>query len=375
MQSFSAKKRICGLPDKGFFRNRIPPFYSGLLLLCALNAFTDSLQVSLQNADTSDQVVTYVVKDGDTFWDLAFEFTGDPFEWPFLWEGNPHIKNPDLIYPGDRLLISGALNKDNITITNDSASEESRKNRHRQVSSKYCLTEDSPDIKGKFYLGSHFFSSVPFLWTKKDSLGNTYPGDAVVEKPHQKESYQLFDIISIRPCKGVNFVPGDTVDLYSSIRFVRFRNSIANLVKKNGKAIVNKVEDRKISARLIEMSEVIRGGERAAKIDNATLKGVYKFSKAEKPVNAEVFERVETSASPFLFQTLIIDKGETEGIRVGDVFAVYHKEKGKSAKYCMTGYAAHVNSISSSLIITSISNNTVSAKDSVALILRSTPSQ
>lgn len=375
MQSFSAKNSTSGLSDRHSFRNRKHLFCSALLLLFALNAFTDSLQVSPQNTDASDQVVTYVVKDGDTFWDLAFEFTGDPFEWPFLWEGNPHIKNPHLIYPGDQLLISGTLDHDNTTTTNDLASEKSRQTRHSQVSSRYSLTEDSSDIKGKFLLSSHFFSSVPFLWTKKDSSGNMYPGDAVVEKPHEKGSYQLFDIISIRPGKGENFIPGDTIDLFASIRFVRFRNSIANLVKRNGKAVVDKVEDRKLSARLIEMSEVIRGGERAVKPDNTALKGVYKFSQPEKPVSAEVFERVETSASPFLFQTLIIDKGETEGVRVGDVFAVYHKEKGKSARYCMTGYAAHVNSISSSLIIVSISNNTVSPKDSVALILRSIPEQ
>ena len=375
MQSFSVRNSTSGLPDRHSFRNRIQRFSSGLLLLFALNAFADSLQIPLQNSEASDQVVTYIVKDGDTFWDLAFEFTGDPFEWPFLWEGNPHIKNPHLIYPGDQLLISGASGQDHISTVNDSASEGSRQTTNRQVSSKYSLTEDSSGIKGKFLLSSHFFSSVPFLWTKKDSSGNIYPGNAIVEKPQKKGSYQLFDIISIRPGKGVNFIPGDTIDLFVSINFVRFRGSVANLVKRNGKAVVNKVEDRKISARLMEMSEVIRGGERATKYDNVALKGVYKFSQPEKPVEAEVFERVESSASPFLFQTLIIDKGETEGIRVGDIFAVYHKEKGKSAQYCMTGYAAHVNSFSSSLIIVSISNNTVSPKDSVALILRSVPEQ
>lgn len=375
MQSFSAKNSSSGLAYRHPFRTRIHLFCSGFLLLCSLNASTDTLQVPLQNAETSDQVVTYVVRDGDTFWDLAFEFTGDPFEWPFIWEGNPHIKNPHLIYPGDQLLISGTSEEDSATTVTDSGSGKNRQTIRNEASSGYSLTEASSGIKGKFLLSSHFFSSVPFLWTKRDSSGNMYPGNAVVEKPCKKGSYQLFDIISIRLGKGATYAPGDTIDLFASIRFVRFRNSVANLVKKNGKAVVKEVEDRKVSAMLIEMSEVIRGGERAAKSGNAALKGVYKFSQPENPVKAEVFERVESSASPFLFQTLIIDKGETEGVRVGDVFAVYHKEKGKGAQYCMTGYAAHVNSTSSSLIIVSISNNTVSPKDSAALILRSAPAQ
>ncbi len=373
MQSFSAKNSSSGLLNSHRFPKRIDLFCSALLLLYAFNAFTDSLQMPLQNTDASDQVVTYVVKDGDTFWDLAFEFTGDPFEWPFLWEGNSHIKNPHLIYPGDQLLISGASNEDGTTTVNDSAlSGEKKQNRHMQ---KTSVTEDLSGIKGKFLLSSHFFSSVPFLWTKTDSSGNRYPGNSVVEKPHMKGSYQLYDIVNIRIGKGDAFVPGDTIDLFTSIRFVRFRNSIANLVKKNGKAVVYKMESGKLSARIIEMSEVIRGGERAAKSGSIELKGVYQFNQPENPVTAQIFERVESTASPFLFQTLILDKGEADGVRIGDVFAIYHKEKGSEAQYCMTGYAAHVNSISTSLVIVSISSNTVSPKDSASLILRSTPVQ
>lgn len=373
MQSFSANNSSSGMSDRHPFpdRTRIHLFSVILLISCVFSASTDSLQVPIQNTESSDQVVTYVVKDGDTFWDLAFEFTGDPFEWPFLWKENPHIKNPHLIYPGDQLLISGSSAKDSNTIVNDS----SGKTIYKEASSRYSLTEASSGIKGKFLLSSHLFSSVPFLWTKKDPSGNMYPGNAVVEKPHKKGSYQLFDIISIRPEKGETFVSGDTIDLFASIRFVRFRGTIGNLVKKNGKAVVYKVEDRKIYARLIEMSEVIRGGERAQKSVSTALKGIYEFCQPENPVAAEVLERVESSASPFLFQTLIIDKGETEGIKVGDVFAVYHKEKEMEARYCMTGYAANVSSKTSSLIIVSISSNTVFSGDSAALILRSKPAQ
>lgn len=373
MQSFSAKNRTPGLSERHLFRKRIHLYCSALLLLYIYNVSADSLQVPVQNSNTSDETVTYVVKDGDTFWDLAFEFTGDPFEWPFIWKDNPHIKNPHLIYPGDQLHISSASYKDSTTTVNDSDSGKYGQTTHAGTSSEPSLKEFSDGIKGKFLLSTRFFSSVPFLWTKRDSSGNMYPGNAVVEKPRGKGTYQLFDVIGIRPEKGATLVSGDTLDLFVSISFVRFRGSVANLVKKSGKAVVNKVEDRKISARLIEMSEVIKGGERAAKSESNALKGVYRFSQPESPVEAEVFTRVESTASPFLFQTLIIDKGENEGVRVGDVFAIFHKEKGKGSRYCMSGYAAHVNSISSSLVIVSISSNTVSSGDSAALIMRSTP--
>lgn len=47
--------------------------------------------------------MAYIVQKGDTLWDLSGEFFGDPFTWPGLWEINPHIQNPHLIYPGDSL--------------------------------------------------------------------------------------------------------------------------------------------------------------------------------------------------------------------------------------------------------------------------------
>ena len=47
----------------------------------------------------------YVVKKGDTLWDISTIFLDQPWLWPKLWRLNPEITNPHLIYPGDVLKL------------------------------------------------------------------------------------------------------------------------------------------------------------------------------------------------------------------------------------------------------------------------------
>lgn len=68
-----------------------------LALACVFSAFADVLALKPDHPDT------YVVKKGDTLWDISNIFLQSPWLWPRIWHINPQVKDPNLIYPGDVL--------------------------------------------------------------------------------------------------------------------------------------------------------------------------------------------------------------------------------------------------------------------------------
>lgn len=47
----------------------------------------------------------YLIKSGDTLWDLSGRFYGDPYLWPQIWEQNRYIQDAHWIYPEDPLVV------------------------------------------------------------------------------------------------------------------------------------------------------------------------------------------------------------------------------------------------------------------------------
>jgi hypothetical protein len=97
--------------------------YISLFLVSALFAFQASADTLTLKKDHPDK---YIVKKGDTLWDISGRFLTKPWLWPRLWDMNKQIKNPHWIYPGDRLRLTWVNGQPKLVLDQSDAREGKR---------------------------------------------------------------------------------------------------------------------------------------------------------------------------------------------------------------------------------------------------------
>lgn len=83
--------------------NKIKPNLT--LIILALLIFICSVYNNPLFAEEVESKGTYIIKEGDTLWDISSDKLDDSFQWPNIWKENPQINNPDKVYPGQVIAI------------------------------------------------------------------------------------------------------------------------------------------------------------------------------------------------------------------------------------------------------------------------------
>ncbi|MBD3422738.1 MAG: LysM peptidoglycan-binding domain-containing protein [Chitinivibrionales bacterium] len=274
----------------------------------------------------------YIIKRWDTLWDLSHQFLADPFRWRDIWDINPHIANPDLIFPGDPLVLPGMQ---------AAAEETSPESSKQQFSDKTEGLEsekadDNDAQKGieenrqlrRTLISKGFFSpqhmaKAAFLWFDKDPKGKIYPGIGVVDMCKKTTVYRQFDEFPVSLYVGNNCVAGDTLDIMHSDRFVKFEQQTANLIRRTGRAVIQSIDGGVAVVRLIKAWDLIRCRDRVTKVNHSHYRSISDVADAGAALQGKVFQRIEQTESPFLFQSFLADVGDKDGVRMGDIFMVY----------------------------------------------------
>ncbi|MBX2824148.1 MAG: LysM peptidoglycan-binding domain-containing protein [Gammaproteobacteria bacterium] len=117
-----------------------------------------------------DYPSSYTVVKGDTLWDISGKFLQKPWLWPQIWDNNPGIENPHLIYPGDQIALSFASGAPRFVV-----SRNSEQTNTRPEGSAHSIAKSRPN-------GTDYERRSPQI--RAESLEDaipTIPGDAIAQ--------------------------------------------------------------------------------------------------------------------------------------------------------------------------------------------------
>jgi len=95
------------------WRHRIGLMVLGLIIITSIPVLANQAEKSWIVDDAPKR---YTVKHDDTLWDIASKFLHDPWRWQAIWHSNPDIDNPNLIYPGDTLILEYVEDKPQLRV-------------------------------------------------------------------------------------------------------------------------------------------------------------------------------------------------------------------------------------------------------------------
>jgi hypothetical protein len=285
----------------------------------------------------ADHPDTYTVRKGDTLWAISARFLSKPWLWPEIWQANPQVQNPHLIYPGDVLNLS--------FINGPRLSLQPRVHAEGDAVPAIPLAQLQTFLKEMRVLDSNVVSDLPYVvgFEEADLRGtvgkNVYvrqldaqPGQRfVIVRPTQV--FREFDEKAGRD-NGADLV-GHPLD--SDVSMVRgpwkedFRadghygrgKEIGTEVTVIGTAEVLRVGDPS-TLLLLDSTMEIRKGDRIMPIDDKPYDPYY-YPHAPKslPGNARVIAFTDAYDAVGPTQVVALNIGSQDGVDNGQTYSIY----------------------------------------------------
>lgn len=284
-----------------------------LLLLFFLILSLNSRAVILQD----NYPKKYVIKHGDTLWSIANQYLKKPWEWKALWRANPHIKNPNRLYPGAVLVLDFYQKAPYLKVLSNGTIKLSPAMRPMPLDNPVPpihLSDIKPFLNSSLIIDQDFLNNAPYVvaYSGERLLGGQ--GDAVYVK-HLKPS--------------PNLPAGVTVS------YALFRQGGPYLAP-----ITRNILGYK--ATLVGYGELLRGGEPATILLTTINEGIrlgdrvmpnnhpefnlYFEPQAPRiPIKGSIIELPGDYTQGATGLVAVLDKGQDFGLKPGDVLGVFSK--------------------------------------------------
>jgi hypothetical protein len=283
------------------------------LLLCITGFLMLNMAVADQIALRANHPERYVVVKGDTLWDISARFLETPWRWPEVWSFNPQIKNPHLIYPGDVVsLVYDEQGRPMLKVDRGQPtvklSPKVRATRVDTPISTIPLNSIQQFLGHPQVLTEREINNAAYIVASADGHLIAGKGDDIYVRGLVAGGDTEFTVIRIGdPYRNEGAKPNDILG-YEAIQVADAK------VETFGDPSTLRIED--------STREVIVGDRLLPKRD-AGFDQTFIPHPPDNPVDGQIIDVVDGVSRIGQYQTVVINKGESDGIETGHVLAVF----------------------------------------------------
>lgn len=273
---------------------------------------------SVQAADATvraDSPQRYTVVEGDTLWDIASRFLEEPWLWPEVWQINPQIANPDLIYPGDIIELDYVNGVPVLRLARDEGTPELRTVRLSPRVRRETLLSPIPAISlqqirghlsGNSVVSEEQYANAPYILAEADGRTLASSGDQVHGRGAWTANIAEYDIVR----NGRTLRDPDTGDELG-IEAIRIGTAMLSLTNGDEGVLT-------VGSALQE----IRVGDRLIPSGPSELQESYLPQPPTSAIDAAIVAIGSGNEIGGAYDTLVLNAGSQDGLAVGHLLTI-----------------------------------------------------
>ena len=295
-----------------------------------ITTFSSAMLMSAAHANNpppaikADAPNRYIVKKGDTLWDISGRYLDSPWRWKEIWATNKQIKNPNLIYPNDILILCVIQGKTLIGVdTGEGCAGVEKQLTGNVVSSTVSVTSTANSIPPlpwsaiqhwldkTVIVNPQDFNTTPYILASKKGNLITASGDKVY-------------------AKGVPLIVGQRYGIYREGELYvepKTQEVIGLEVTQVATGLVTSTETNGVSSLQLTDSydKEVREGDRVFVELNNSIPPVFYPAPATVSRGGMIVRVMDSISSAAKGSVVAINLGSTHGAKPGDVLTVYQK--------------------------------------------------
>ncbi|MBO1531019.1 LysM peptidoglycan-binding domain-containing protein [Psychrobacter sp. F1192] len=295
-----------------------------------ITTFSSAVLMSAAHANNplptikADAPNRYVVKKGDTLWDISGRYLDHPWRWKEIWATNKQIKNPHLIYPDDILILCVIRGKTLVGVdTGEGCAGVEKQLTGDVVASTVTITSTANSISAiprsaiqhwldkSVIVNPEDFNTTPYVLASKKRNLITASGDKIYTKGVPLIVGQRYGVYR----EGERYVDPKTKEVIG-LEVTQVATGVVTNVAENGVSSVQLTDS---------YGKEVREGDRVfVELENS-IPPIFYPEPASVSRGGLIVRVMDSISSAAKGSVVAINLGSAQGAKPGDVLTVYQR--------------------------------------------------